>query len=755
VPVTDVSYRTCPLCEAGCGLEVSHREGRVQRIRGDRHDVFSHGFICPKGSTLRQLHEDPDRLRAPLVRRNGRHEEVTWDEAWAVVADRLGAVMATHGRQAVAVYLGNPSAHSLSAMTYNRVLLQSLGTRQRYSASTVDQMPKHVACGYLYGSPAAIPVPDLDRTDYLLILGANPYASNGSLCTAPDFPGKLEAIRQRGGRVVVVDPRRTRTAEMADEWVAIRPGTDAMLLAAMAQTLFDEGLIDVGDRVGGLLSGLEVAGEALQRFTPERAQRVCGVDASTIRRLARELVVAPRAAVYGRMGTTTSGVGDEGFGALASWLVEVLNVVTGNLDRPGGAMFPLPAAGGATTRGTPGRGSGFRIGRSQTRVRGLPEVMGEYPAVALAEEITAPGEGRLRALITVAGNPVLSTPAGDELSRALEQLDFMVSVDLYLNETTRHADVILPSPSQLERSHYDLLLLQFAVRNVANYSPAVLARQPGQPDEWEILARLAQIALGGDPHGSLADLDDTAARELLQSSVRSEFSPVHGRDVDELLHEVSASGRRGPDRLLDIMLRTGPFGDGFGRRADGLTLDLLLEHPHGVDLGPLTPRLPEVLRTESGRIELAPEPLIADLERLDRVNVDEDQLVMIGRRDLRSNNSWMHNIGVLVSGAPRCTLQMHPDDAARRGVEHGAVVRLATATAAVEVTLEVTDSLRPGVVCLPHGWGHDLPDTRLTVASGQPGVNSNLLASPRSLDPLSGTSVLNGFAVEVSPLVPA
>jgi len=755
VPVTDVSYRTCPLCEASCGLEVSHHEGRVLRIRGDREDVFSHGFICPKGSTLRQLHEDPDRLRSPLVWRNGRHEEVTWDEAWAVIADRLGAVMATHGRQAVAVYLGNPSAHSLSAMTYNRVVLQSLGTRQRYSASTVDQMPKHVACGYVYGSPAAIPVPDLDRTDHLLMLGANPHASNGSLCTAPDFPGKLEAIRQRGGRVVVVDPRRTRTAEMADEWVAIRPGTDAMLLAAMANSLFAEGLIDVGEHVNAHLTGLQQVADAVARFTPERAEVLCGVDASTIRRLARELADAPRAAVYGRMGTTTSGVGDEGFGALASWLVEVLNIVTGNLDRPGGAMFPLPAAGGATTRGTPGRGSGFRIGRSQTRVRGLPEVMGEYPAVALAEEITTPGEARLRALITVAGNPVLSTPAGHELSRALEELDFMVSVDLYLNETTRHADVILPSPSQLERSHYDLLLLQFAVRNVANYSPAVLARQSGQPDEWEILARLAQIATGGDPHGSLTDLDDTTARELLQSSVRSEFSPVHGRDVDELLREVSASGRRGPDRLLDIMLRTGPFGDGFGRRADGLTLDLLLEHPHGVDLGPLTPRLPEVLRNESGRIELAPEPLIADLERLDRVHVDDDQLVMIGRRDLRSNNSWMHNIGVLVSGTPRCTLQMHPDDAARRGVEHGAVVRLATATASVEVTLEVTDSLRPGVVCLPHGWGHDLPDTRLTVASGQPGVNSNLLASPRSLDPLSGTSVLNGFAVEVSPLVPA
>lgn len=753
--VTRVSFRTCPLCEAGCGLEVTHEGGQVVRIRGDRDDVFSHGFLCPKGSTLRQLHEDPDRLRSPLIRRGDHHVEVTWDEAWQYIAQRFAEVTARHGRDSVAVYLGNPSAHSLSAMTFNRVLLQALGTRQRYSASTVDQMPKHVACGYVFGSPAAIPVPDLDRTDFLLMLGANPYASNGSLCTAPDFPGRLEAIRKRGGRVVVVDPTRTRTAEHADVWVPIRPGTDALLLAAMVNTLFAEGLVEVGDHLSPWLDGLAETETALARFTPEMVSPLCGVDVDVIVGLARDLAAAPSAAVYGRMGTTTSGVNGEGFGTLASWLVEVANIVTGNLDRPGGAMFPLPAAGGATTRGVPGRGAGFTVGRSRTRVSNHAAVMGEFPVAALAEEITTPGDGRVRALVTIAGNPVLSTPAGDVLAEALDDLEFMISVDLYLNETTRHADVVLPPPSQLERSHYDLLLLQFAVRNVANYSPPVLERAPDQPDEWEILARLALIVAGGDPLGSLDDIDDAAVASFIGSSVRSSASPVHGRDADELLAELAATGRKGPDRLLDAMVRTGPFGDGFGARRGGLTLDVLLEQPHGVDLGPLTSRLPEVLRTPNGRIDLAPPVLVADLDRLATVQPTGEGLVLVGRRHLRSNNSWMHNIEVLVKGSPRCTLLIHPHDAGARGVASGDVVRVSTAQASVEVTAEVTEAISPGVVSLPHGWGHGQPGTRLAVAARRPGVNANLLADLSGLDPLSGTSVLNGIVVDVAALVPS
>jgi anaerobic selenocysteine-containing dehydrogenase len=753
---TRTAYRTCPLCEAGCGLEITVVRGEdgaehVGRIRGDVDDVFSKGFICPKGSALRQLHEDPDRLRRPLVRRDGVHVEVSWDEAWDEVERGLAGVIERHGRSAIAVYLGNPSAHSLSSMLFARAVMTGLGTRNRFSASTVDQMPRHVAAGYVFGSPIAVPVPDLDRTDHLVILGANPYASNGSLCTAPDFPGRLEAMQARGGKLVVVDPRRSRTAEQADEWVAIRPGTDALLLAAMATTLFDEGLADPGQHVAEHLAGLDDLPAALARFTPESVAEATGIDAATTRRLARELAAARTAAVYGRIGTTTTE-----FGSTASWLIDVLNVLTGNLDRAGGAMFPTPVAGGPTTRGPRGRGSGFAIGRGRSRVSGHPEVVGEYPVAALAEEITTPGEGQVQALVTLAGNPVLSTPNSRRLDAALDDLEFMVSVDTYLNETTRHADVILPPPSHLQRGHYDVLLMQFAVRNVANYSEPVLPIDEGAPDEWEILAKLALIAQGLGAGADPSVVDDLAIAALARGAVTDDASPVHGRDADELVAEVSSGGRRGPERMLDLMLRVGPFGDGVGANPGGVTLDMLLASPHGVDFGPLQPRLPEILRTPSGRIELAPEPLVADLDRLagrlDELAARGDvELVLVGRRHLRSNNSWMHNVEVLVKGKPRCTLHVHPDDAAALGLHDGGSATVTSRVGAVVAPVEVTDSIRPGVVSLPHGWGHDLPGTRLRVAAERAGVNSNVLTDHEALDPLSGTSVLNGIPVAVAP----
>ena len=751
---TRVAYRTCPLCEAGCGLEISLRADadgteRVARIRGDRDDVFSAGYICPKGSTLKQLHDDPDRLRAPLVKRDGRHVEVSWAEAWAEIERGLMAVIDRHGRDAVAVYLGNPGAHNLSAITFNRALLTGLGTRQRYSASTVDQMPKHVAAGLVFGTPMSVAVPDLDRTDLLVIFGANPFASNGSLCTAPDFPGRLARLRSRGGRLVVVDPRRSRTAEEADEWLAIRPGTDALALMAIVNVMFAEGLADPGPHVGPHLAGLDELRAAATPFTPEAVANATGLEPAVLRRLAHDLAAAPTAAVYGRIGTTTTE-----FGAVASWLVDAVNVLSGNLDRPGGAMFARPVAGGPTTRGESGRGRGFRAGRHGTRVRGLTDVMGEFPVAALAEEIATDGDGRVRALLTVAGNPVLSTPNSDALDAALEDLDFMVSVDIYLNETTRHADVILPAPSALQRSHYDVLLLQFAVRNVANYSPPVLPLDPDQPDEWEILAKLALIAQGLGAGADPSVADELAVAALVGAAVADPSSPAHGRDVDELLGELAASGRRGPDRLLDVMLRTGPFGDGFGARPGGATLDLLVEHPHGVDFGALEPRLPEILRTPSGCIELAPPELIADLERL-RAVLDRpraDSMLLVGRRHLRSNNSWMHNVEVLVKGKPRCTLQVHPDDAERLGLVAGASAHVSSRVGSVVAPVEITDGIRPGVVSLPHGWGHGREGTRLRVAGERRGVNSNVLTDHEALDPLSGTSVLNGIPVTVAPV---
>lgn len=751
---TRTAFRTCPLCEAGCGLEitvnVTPRGESIGRIRGDMDDVFSHGYICPKGSALKQLHEDPDRLRKPLIKRDGVHVEVEWDEAWAEVAGRLQDVIERHGREAVAVYLGNPSAHNLSAMLYNRSMLIGLGTHNRYSASTVDQLPKQVASGYLFGTGASVTVPDLDRTDYLVMLGANPYASNGSLCTAPDFPGRIEAIRARGGKVVVVDPRLTRTAEEADEWLAIRPGSDALWLMAIVQVLFDENLVDIPERLSNFIDGVDRLREVSAPFTPEAVEAATGIDASTTRRIAREVAAAPSAAVYGRIGTTTTE-----FGTTASWLIDVVNTLSGNLDRAGGVMFTRPAVGSPTTKGTPGTGSGFRIGRGggRTKVSGYPEVMGEYPAAAMAEEILEAGNDSIKALVTVSGNPVLSTPHSQRLDEALDALELMISVDIYLNETTRHADIVLPPPSQLQRDHYDVFLLQYAVRNVANYSEAVLSLDDGQPDEWEILSKLGLIALGMGPDADPAVADDQGIDSLIRSAVKDASSPVHGRDPDEIRTMLDAPGRRGPARMLDLMLQTGPYGAGFGANPNGASLDLLLANPHGVDFGALDERIPEALRTRSGKVELAADPLIDDVSRL-FASISELQsrdIVLVGRRHLKSNNSWMHNIGVLMKGSMNCSLHVHPIDADRFGLQDGAYATISSRVGTVTAPVEITEGIRPGVVSLPHGWGHDAPGTRMAVAAEKAGVNSNVLSDDRAIDPLSGTSVLNGIPVSIAP----
>ncbi|MDQ6729943.1 MAG: molybdopterin-dependent oxidoreductase [Actinomycetota bacterium] len=740
------AYRTCPLCEATCGLELTFDGELLTGIRGDAEDVFSHGFICPKGSALRALHEDPDRVTTPLIREGDGFREAGWDEAFALIAQRLGPIL-DEDRNGVSVYLGNPNAHNLSNLLYTRVLNRALSTRNIYSASTVDQFPKQMASALMFGTGTSVAVPDIDRTDHLLILGANPLASNGSLMTAPDMRGRLRAIRARGGRIVVIDPRRTRTAQEADEHHFIRPGTDAMLLFALAATLFEEDLAAPGERIAALSTGLDEVRTLAEPFTAEAVAGACGIAAGEIRRMARELAAAPTAAVYGRIGTCT-----QEFGTLASWLVDVLNVLTGNLDSPGGAMFTLAAAGAANATGEPGRGRGARFGRFASRVRGLDELFGELPVVCLAEEIDTPGAGQLRALITISGNPVLSTPNSHRLDAALRDIDFMVSLDVYVNETTRHADVVLPAPSPLRRGHYDLALYQFAVRNVANYSPAVLEPEPELPDEWLTLLRLSAIAFGMGSDADLAAIDDGVARTLVQRELEIPGSPVVGRTVDELMEALEP--RVGPERLLDLMLRTGPYGDGFGARTEGprLSLAALEAAPHGIDLGALAPRLPDALRTASGTIELAPELLVSDVPRL-RAALDRatDGPVLIGRRDLRSNNSWMHNLPVLVKGKPRCTLYVHPDDAARYRLADGGAARLRSRTGTVEAEVEITDDVMPGVVSLPHGWGHAVADMRMSVATQHPGTNSNVLADERLFDALSGNAVLNGIPVSLAP----
>ncbi len=736
--MSHTALRICPLCEATCGLVLSIDDGRISGARGDRDDVFSHGFICPKGASFAELDNDPDRLTQPMVRRDGELLETTWEDAFAAVAEGLGRVIADTGGSSVGVYLGNPNAHTIAGALYGPAVIRALGTRAIFSASTLDQMPKHIACGYLYGNPLAFTVPDLDRTDYLVIIGANPLVSNGSLATAADFGGRLKALRRRGGRLIVLDPNRTRTAEMADRHLAVRPGTDGALLFAIVHVLFDEDLVDLG-RLAEHVVGIEQVRAAAADFGPETVAGHCGVSAQEIRTLAREIATARTAAVYGRIGTSTVD-----FGTITSWLVDVVNILTGNLDRPGGVMFASSPIAAAPRPARPGRG--FTTGRWHSRVSGHPEALSELPTIAMPEEIETPGDGQIRAVITIAGNPVLSAPDGPRLSEALETVDFMLSVDPYLNETTRHADVILPPPPPSRAAHLDIALSGAVVRNNARYSPPALPLADGRPDECEILARVALIALGLGTDADPALVDDQVITATLAREVADPHSPVADRSAEEL----TAMLPDGPgyERRLDMMLRLGPFGDAFGTKPEGLNLARLKDNPHGIDLGALTSRIPEILRTPSGMVELAPETILADVPRLLASLDSEDGFLLIGRRHLRSNNSWMHNLPALSGGSNRCTLQIHPDDASRLGVTDLAVVT--GPGGKLEVPVEITDAIRPGVVSLPHGWGHSAPGTRMSVAAGHPGVNVNSLFDDSLMDPLSGTAVLNGVPVEVT-----
>ena len=735
-------FVTCPLCEATCGLEVTVTDGAVKRIRGDQDDVFSGGFICPKGSTLKQLYEDPDRLQTPMVRRDGKLVEATWDEAFAEIDGLLAPILEAGGREALAVYLGNPNAHTLVGSVYGGAFIRSLATRNIFSASTVDQMPKHVTAGLMWGNPSAFPLPDLDRSDYLLILGGNPYESNGSLVTAPDFPGRLEALRNRGGRLVVVDPRFSKTAQNADEHHPIVPGTDIYLLLAMINVCFAEGLVEVG-RLAEHVAGVAEVGELVDPYTPEACAPLCGIDADTIRRLAREFAAAPSASAYGRMGAHTVE-----FGTLTSWATDVLNVITGNLDRPGGIMFAAPPWLRLGEKAPGGRG--YQVGRWQSRVQGLPEFNGELPSVTLAEEIETPGDGQIRALFLLAGNPVRSYPNSERLDAAFESLDLLVSVDPYITESNQHADVILPPRAALERSQFDFAFYNNAVRQTVNYSSPVFATDA--PDDCDVMGRLSLLVAGFGPDADPELMHAQVIGAFLNKELADETSPIFGRDADEILAELEDLPVA--ERMVDLRLRVGRFGEGFGVNPDGLTLAKLKANPHGLDWGPLIERMPTMIKTKSGKVELAPEPIVADLDRLAVAfakGPKDDGLVLVGRRHLRSNNSWMHNVKVLVKGKERCTLQVHPDDATRLGVADGGTATVSSRVGQVEAPVEVTDSVMPGVVSLPHGWGHDAPGARLSVAAEHAGVNSNALTDDSVHDALSGNAILNGIPVEVAP----
>ena len=741
---TAIVYRNCTLCEAHCGIavEVERATERIVTIRGDAEDSFSRGYICPKAYALKGLHEDPDRLRRPMRRIGQEWHELEWDQAFDLVASRLRQVRDAHGAGALGSYAGNPSVHDLGANLFLPALLKALGNHRRFSASSVDQLPKQLSSLLMYGRGLTIPVPDIDRTSYLLVLGANPVVSNGSLMTAPDMPGRLARLRARGGKLVVIDPRRSETARVADEHHFIRPGTDALFLFSLVQVLFADDLVDLG-RVAPWVRGEGELRALAGSFPPEVTAAHTGIDAEVVRRLAREFAAAEGAACYGRIGTCT-----QEFGTLASWLVDCVTILTGNLDRPGGAMFARSATDIAEDGPRPGR---LPYGRWRSIGRGLPEAFGELPVAALADEIEGDGSERIRALVTVAGNPVLSCPNGARLARALAGLDFMVSVDIYLNETTRFADVILPPRSPLEQMSYELVLSRLAVRNLAKLSPPVFEPASDTRDQWRILAEIA-----GRTNGIPADMVDEMTFTAVCSKVVGPGTACP--EVSAAQARTALGSARGPARILDLMLRAGPHGDRFDDTRDGLSLERLTAAVHGVDLGPLEPRLPGLLATESGAIELAPALITADVERL-RARLGHApgdapagaSMHLIGRRQLRSNNSWMGNIHSLAKGRERCTLLVHPSDAARLGLADGGRAVVRSRVGALIAPVVVSSEVMPGVVSLPHGFGHDAEGARLRVAREHAGVSSNLLTDDAAVDVLSGNSVLNGIPVEIQP----
>lgn len=693
-------HRACHLCEAICGLniEISHEPdgaARISSIKGDPDDPFSRGHICPKAVALQDIQHDPDRLRQPHKRVGEQWQAIGWDEAFALAADKLWAIQQAHGRNAVAVYQGNPSVHNYGLMTHSNYFLGLLKTRNRFSATSVDQLPQHLTSHLMYGHGLLLPIPDIDQTQFMLILGGNPLASNGSIMTVPDVEKRLKALRARGGRLVVVDPRRSETAAMADQHLFVRPGGDAALLGGLLHTLFDE---DLARGTHLPVNGLQQVREAIAPFSAEAMSAHCGIDAADIRQLARDFAAADKAVCYGRMGVST-----QAFGSVCHWLVQLINLVTGNLDREGGALCTEPAVDLVAST------SGGHFNAWQSRVSVLPEYGGELPVAALAEEMLTPGEGQVRALVTVAGNPVLSTPNGRQLDRALQGLEFMLSIDLYINESTRHADLILPSTSALENDHYDSTFNLLAVRNVTRFNRAILAKPEGALHDWEIFVGLAR-----------------AFAERAELVLKPTLAPA---------------------QMIDHALRKGRYGDTSTLK---LSLETLAQHPHGLDLGPLRANLAGRLGTASKAVEAAPQVLLDDLQRLARQAPPRaGELLLIGRRHIRSNNSWMHNFHRLVKGKPRHQLLMHPQDLQQRHLQDGQQVRIRSRTGTLEVEVQASEDMMPGVVSLPHGFGHSRLGVQLEIAQAQPGVSANDLTDERLRDQVSGNAALNGVPVQV------
>ncbi len=718
---TQRHYRTCNLCEAMCGLEIEYSGQDIIAIRGDKNDPFSQGHICPKATALEDIYRDPDRLKLPVRRTETGWQQMSWEEAFSEVVAGIQAVQAKHGNNAVGVYQGNPNVHNMGAMIYSPPFVRSLRTKNRFSATSADQLPHHFAADLMFGHPQLLPIPDVDRTHYMLMLGANPLASNGSIMTAPGIKKRLQGIQKRGGKIVVIDPRRTETAVLADEHHFIKPGADALFLLALLHTIHAEGLDNPGE-LASQMDGLSVIQDIVADFSPESVADKTGIPAEAVKQIARDFCASKTAVCYGRMGVST-----QEFGGLCQWLVNVINLVTGNMDSPGGAMFPAPAIDVITVLGgnRPGK---QRFNRWQSAVRKLPEFGGELPVSGLAEEILTEGPAQIKSMVTIAGNPVLSSPNGRQLDEAFENLDFMVSIDIYINETTRHANIILPPTTGLETEHYDLVFHNLAVRNSSKYSEALFEPVEGAKHDWEIFQEL-----------------------------RFRFENNH--DTNRQRNKLDLPRRLPPRKIIDLGLRFGPYGaKGINQKKlqtngqQGLTVQRLINSKHGIDLGPHKPMFNVRLMTENGRIQLAPQLLVEDLERLNSKfsKTPKEPLTLIGRRHLRSNNSWMHNSPRLTKGKNRCTLLISPKDADKHQLEDGMMTVVNSRVGHVQLPVEVSDEMMPGVVSIPHGWGHNRKGTQLQVAEKHAGVSINDLTDEMTMDVLTGNAAFSGVPVWLS-----
>lgn len=705
---TQVHFRTCHLCEAMCGLRIETQGSQVVKVEGDQADVYSKGHVCPKGIAIQDIHNDPDRLKYPMRRQGNEWKRISWAEAFEEVGAKLNAIRQQYGNNALGLYMGNPGVHNTGTALFFFEFAKSLGTQNRFASHSLDQLPQMFVNGEMFGHQAMFPVPDLERTDFFLVLGANPLVSNGSIMSTPDIQGKLKTLQQRGGQLVVIDPRKTRTAQLANQHHFIQPGTDVLLLLAFVQVLFEQSLIVKG---GPLVysDGLDELREFVQDYTPEKVAAIVGIEATTIRQLVRDFAAADRAICYGRMGVSV-----QEYGSLCHWLINLINILTGNIDREGGVMFPLPAMD--FVKLLKHEAKAFRW---KSRVRGLPEIASELPTTTLAEEILTPGEGQVKAMITLAGNPILSAPDSTQMDKAFASLDYMVAIDIYLNETTRHADIILPPATALEVMHYDFVLNIVALRNIANYSPPIFPIDKNQRYDWQIIMGLQRQLEQGNP--------------LWLQIKHSLFSWLT------------------PERRINLGLQIGPYGFFSPHK---LSLNKLKEQPHGIDLGPLKPCLPQRLFTSNKRIHLAPDRITADLKRIPTLiaehQTETKPLRLIGRRDLRSNNSWMHNSPRLMKGNDRCTLLMHPQDATGRKLQEGQVVEVSSNKGSIQLKLELSEEMMPGVISIPHGWGHHLAGIQLQVAHERAGVNVNELTSNERIDVPTGNAVFNGLAVEVA-----